>query len=373
MFYALKLSPHGNLLLEPSVASEGTGGFEAEAGLIEAFAQSSGAGLIALSGLRRPPEGHPAEIEFWRKFAETLLEVLAHSPEAAEDRLADQLEPPESLCFQLALQLPPMPGAEYASPEVLAQLWHATYAQVREAVADAGGGLKAWLEKINPALCLLGKVTFHLAENKRSTEQPFAFLATYTHRLTEGGKPAHLPLARALQEYVGTKNQAALNLLLDPVQKAADRSPWVREQLESRRIFQPQAWTPAQALALLRETPVLESAGVVVRVPDWWRHRHTSRPKVRVEIGEKRSGGVGLETLLSFNVRLSLGDSELTDEEWQALMQGGRRAGFSARAVGRDRPRQAAECTPALAAGAAGGCGGARFPQSDAAPLRGRH
>ena len=105
--------------------------------------------------------------------------------------------------------------------------------------AERSGGLKPWLARINPALNLLGKVTFHLAENKRSPEVPFAFMATYTHRLTAGERPVHLPLARALQEYAGAKNQAALRSLLEPVRKAADQSPWARELLESRRLFQP--------------------------------------------------------------------------------------------------------------------------------------
>ena len=46
-------------------------------------------------------------------------------------------------------------------------------------------------------------------------------------------KPVHLPLARALQEYAGAKNQAALRSLLEPVQRAAEKSAWARELLDS--------------------------------------------------------------------------------------------------------------------------------------------
>ncbi len=59
----------------------------------------------------------------------------------------------------------------------------------------------------------MGRVTFHLAENKRNPAYPFAFLATYTHRVSEQGKVQHLPLGRALEEYAGAKNRAALAAL----------------------------------------------------------------------------------------------------------------------------------------------------------------
>src|SRR5207244_101869 len=117
------------------------------------------------------------------------------------------------------LRIPAMRGAEYASPELFSALWRELDALSR-AEAQAAGGLRKWLGGINPSLHLLGRVTFHLAENKRSPQTPFAFMATFTHRLSAQEKPVHVPLARALQEYAGAKNQTALRSLLEPVQKA---------------------------------------------------------------------------------------------------------------------------------------------------------
>jgi hypothetical protein len=74
---------------------------------------------------------------------------------------------------------------------------------------SAATGLSGWLKSKNPLWHKVGRVTFHLAENKRDPHHPFAFLATHTHRLSDQGKPQHLPLARALQEYAGAKNKAA--------------------------------------------------------------------------------------------------------------------------------------------------------------------
>ncbi len=69
-------------------------------------------------------------------------------------------------------------------------------------------GRSAYLKSCNPVWNAVGRVTFHLAENKRNPAYPFAFLATYTHRISEQGKVQHLPLGRALEEYAGAKNRA---------------------------------------------------------------------------------------------------------------------------------------------------------------------
>src|ERR1700691_4892366 len=91
------------------------------------------------------------------------------------------------------------------------------------------GGVQAWLREKNPLWRLVGRVTFHLAENKRDAERPFAFMATYATRLSAQARVQHLPLGRALQEYAGAKDRATLLSLLTPIQKAADRSALVKE------------------------------------------------------------------------------------------------------------------------------------------------
>ncbi|MCZ7639517.1 MAG: DEAD/DEAH box helicase [Verrucomicrobia bacterium] len=318
MSHQLVLTAHGRLLLE-EVAAEATPAFPVDASWGAAFASSSARGLLALATRRGGQGTWPAEFAFWREFADAFLTALAHSPAVAEGQAPVAAVPPADRFFELTLRIPAMRGAEYASPEVFAKLWRELEEEARE-LSAAAGGIKPWLAQLNPALHLLGKVTFHLAENKRSPETPFAFMATYTHRLSAQEKPVHLPLARALQEYAGAKNQAALRSLLEPVQQAAERSAWVREQLDSRRLFQPQAWTPTQAYAFLREVPALEAGGIITRIPNWWKHGRGNRPQVSVRVGEQRNGGLGVDSLLSFSVEATLGGETLTEEEWRTLM-----------------------------------------------------
>jgi superfamily II DNA or RNA helicase len=322
MPHQLVLRPRGRLLLDESSDSASPGGFPADPALLAAFAESSARGLIELASRRGAASLWPAALVFWREFADSYLSRLAHAPETTGDGAAEEIVAPPELGFNLALRIPAMPGAEYASPEVFTALWRELDALAR-AETKSAGGLKPWLAGINPALHLLGKVTFHLAENKRSPETPFAFMATYTHRLSAQEKPVHLPLGRALQEYVGAKNQAALRSLLEPVRQAAERSPWTRDLLESRRIFQPQAWIPAQAYAFLREVPLLEAGGIIARIPNWWKGGRGPRPKVSVRVGGAQPAGLGVENMLQFSVESSLEGEPLTPKEWAALMQAG--------------------------------------------------
>ena len=313
MAHQLALSPRGRLYL-----TESTDGSEIWAGFLDACSHSSATGLLAMAAARGSTAGWPAEAVFWREFARSFVQATAHVP-SDDAALGLTVAPPQDQFFSLSLGLPAMRGAEYAGPEFFARLWQ-ELEQAAWTQAQAVGGLRAWLHTVNPALHLLGRVTFHLAENKRSPATPFAFMATFTHRLSAQENPVHLPLARALQEYAGAKNKAALRALLEPVQRAADRSPWAREIVDSRQIFQPLAWSPREAHAFLQQAPVMEECGITVRIPNWWRGGRGPRPEVAVVVGQKKSPAIGLDALLSFDATATFNGEALSQEEWKSLM-----------------------------------------------------
>ena len=159
------------------------------------------------------------------------------------------------------------------------------------------GGVQAYLSERNPQWRLVGRVTFHLAENKRDPEHPFAFLATYIPRLSAQGRVQHEPLGKALQQYAGAKNRSALLSLLVPIQRATERSPLVKEMVESGEIYHPLAWTPREAYRFLQDIPVFEESGLVVRVPDWWKASRPPRPVVNVKIDARKGSRLGVDSL----------------------------------------------------------------------------
>ncbi|NQU42870.1 DEAD/DEAH box helicase [bacterium] len=213
-----------------------------------------------------------------------------------------------------------MRGGEYLSIETLGAIWEGLTAWSAE-MSAAAGGLGAFLDGRAAQWRQVGRVCFHLAENKADPDRPFAFMATYVSGLGSAGRARHLPLRQALEQYAGASNRAALIRLLSPVQAAAERLDWVQAMVDSGEIYQPRAWISERAYQFLLAVPALEESGLTVRLPDWWRRR--PRPRVAVTIGNANPSLIGAEGILDFDVKVALGDQSLTDEEIEALLEGG--------------------------------------------------
>ena len=102
--------------------------------------------------------------------------------------------------------------------------------------------------------------------------------------------PAH-PLGRALQDYADSSNQELLRLLL-PVQRAAEQCAWLKAMVDSGEIFHPLRWTPQDAFALLRDAAILETAGIVLRMPARWRAGRPARAQVRATLSHRGARAV---------------------------------------------------------------------------------
>ena len=111
-----------------------------------------------------------------------------------------------------------------------------------------------------------------------------------------------------------------LNLLL-PVSRAAESSEWVKRLVDSGEIYHPLAWSPREAYAFLQAIPLLESSGLIVRVPDWWNARKPARPVVNVKIDSKNSAGIGVDAMLQFSVGVSLDGESLGPDELARLLE----------------------------------------------------
>src|SRR4029077_2854591 len=182
--------------------------------------------------------------------------------------------------------------------------------------------IQDFLKHRNPAWNLVGRVHFNLAENRKDSGAPFAFLATYTTRLSAHAKAQHLPLGQALREYAGAAQKAQLLSLLLPVQRAAKERAWLKQMVDAGEIYHPLRWTPAEAFQLLTDLPLLEAAGIVVRVPGTWRGNRPPRPRVSATVGGKPPSGLGAEALLDFQMELTLDGERLTASEIKKLLEG---------------------------------------------------
>jgi non-specific serine/threonine protein kinase len=342
MFVEMVITPTGRLRCDPLIVSPGTlearVAVEPQLGtaLCEAFSESTSRGLMALSG--RGANGVlPLDLQFWRRWVlrffksvgQLTAAEIATVHEAVESRrgkpisaaMVARLSPPNPLeLAAFVAEAPLMWGLEYLTPDLLTGLWNELIPALGAEAGQNAGGFRGLLAEVIPNFHLLGRVTFHLAENKRDPDHPFAFLATYAERLSSKSQVQHLPLGAALRQYAAAQDQAKLAELLTPVRDAAAGSPVVGELLSSREVFQPQAWTVAQAHRFLTEIPAMEQAGLAVRVPDWWKARREARPQVQVRIGEQPGDGLGLTSLLDFSAILSIDGTPLTPEEQDSLL-----------------------------------------------------
>ncbi|MCK4305178.1 MAG: DEAD/DEAH box helicase [Candidatus Eisenbacteria sp.] len=317
MNHNLILTPSGHLLLR---AEDGDGPPPNAwmKRVARAFAASQSAGLFALAATR--PEVPPSRsLVFWREFAGRYLTARCRTP--AGQRLAPVEPPTPAETATLLLSAPPMEGGEYLSAECLTSIWQELDDWVGSAITSAGGGLSAWLKRQAPMWHQVGRVCFHLAENKDDPDCPFAFLATYAPRLSTTGRLQYQPLSRALEESAGARDNKTLIKLLAPVHEASQRSEWVKDLIDSGDLFHPLAWTPEEAYGFLKAAPLLEESGLVVRFPDWWRKR--PRAQVKVTIGEKKQNRLDAGSLLDFNLGLAIGDREFSRDEWQAILDAG--------------------------------------------------
>jgi superfamily II DNA or RNA helicase len=318
---ALGISPTGRVHLDVVSSESDQLAPSTAARIRKAFEHSNSSGLLHL-GASELASTLPPSLAFGREFAHLFMARLCAVPDLAQQWQAAQIAPPRAELEQLATRMPPMTGAEYLDIERLEALWDELHAAAREEIAAEDGDVQRWLAQKHPSWNMVGRVCFHLAENKDSEEAPFAFLATYAAHVSQQARVQHLPLGRALQEYAGTADRDALLALLMPVQRASEQSPWLKSLVDFGAIFHPMAWKPRDAHQFLQNIPVFEASGIVVRIPNWWKPRQPLRPQVKVNIGN-RASGVGLDAMMDFNISVSIGDAQLSEAEWQQLLAAG--------------------------------------------------
>jgi superfamily II DNA or RNA helicase len=313
------LTPHGVLALgqtgEPLALEPARG-----ARLERAFGHGSGHGLLCL-GIDEVGTALPAVLSYWRDLGARYVTALCALPDIAEAGGKPPVpSPADGELQRMAAAVPPMTGAEYLTSAVLADLWQAMDAAFDAELAQVKVSVQAFLKSRHPAWNLVGRVHFNLAENRKDEEAPFAFLATYTTRLSAQAKAQHLPLGKALQEYAGAKNRERLLSLLVPVQRAAEHCAWLKAMVDAGEIFHPLRWRPPQALQFLKDVPALESAGVIVRMPATWRMNRPARPQVKATVGGNAPSGLGLDALLDFQMDVTLDGESLSRAEIKQLL-----------------------------------------------------
>jgi SNF2-related domain/SNF2 Helicase protein/Helicase conserved C-terminal domain len=316
--HELTITPQGHLLLREM--PQETSDRKLSKAMIEAFSESPARGMLYAAS-EEIGTALPLSFEFARSIGRLFLTNLCRAATGEPGEAFPELPPPVADFEQAIRQAPPMIGLEYLTPEALSSWWQDLDSLARSEVGKHPGGAQGYLRERNPQWRFVGRVTLHLAENKRNPAYPFAFLATFANGLTPQGKVKHEPLGRALQQYAGEQNRPAMLNLLLPISKAAESSELIRRLYESGEIYHPLAWSPREAYGFLKEIPLFESSGLIVRVPDWWNAQKPNRPLVNVKINSKNSASIGLDAMMEFSVGMSLDGETLTSAEMAQLLE----------------------------------------------------
>jgi non-specific serine/threonine protein kinase len=322
MIIELLLTPAGHLRIEKSPNSDGWDiPAKLAEQLISGFSHADGSGLIMLLH-DELPTGMPATFQYFRKFTKEFVTRLCHLPEpttAELNPLFESMRPNLAYLGFEALEIPPMRGAEYFQATTLLALWQQLESYVQTQFNNYDGSFSDCVRQFNPAWQQVGKVSFHLAENKQDADgnHPFAFMATFIHRLSESDQPKHLPLAAALKAYANDRN--ALLTLLKPVQAAGQRSELIQKMVTDKTIYRPTAWSPLEAYKFLQDVAALEASGIIVRIAKLWKSSKPSKVKLSVNIDVKKGQKMGINALLDFSWKVSLDGVYLTKAELEEM------------------------------------------------------
>ncbi len=283
---------------------------------IEAFAADKYSALFHLGFLKKEKWFSPS-IEYLHHIAEMLIKKLSQQPEIEFNRDTVQVDLLEDEMYRLKEELPFVIGMEYVDDAWIRRVWEALLAVFRLEIKNYDGTVARYFAEYNANINVVGRVFFHLVENKEE-QYPFAFMATYSTKPVKSKKAVHTPLKNALEEFNGDEKK--LLALISTVIKAAEKSSFISELLESGELFAPLKLTAEEAYTFLREIATYEEAGIMCRVPDWWRKSNNSL-RLSVTVGEKEPAKVGLEAIMEFSPSLYIGDEVISEQELRSFLE----------------------------------------------------
>jgi len=255
-------------------------------------------------------------IEYLHHIAEMLIKKISQQSEIEFNRDTVQVDLMENELYQLREELPFVIGMEYVDDDWIRTLWEALLDVFRVEIKNYDGTVARYFTEHNPNINVVGRVFFHLVENKEE-HFPFAFMATYSTKPVKSKRAVHTPLKNALAEFEGDEKK--LLSLISTVINAAEKSTFISELLESGELFSPLKFTVEEAYTFLKEIIIYEEAGIMCRVPDWWRKKSNSI-QISVAVGEKEPSKVGLDAIMDFLPSLNIGNEEITEQELKEFL-----------------------------------------------------
>ena len=258
-----------------------------------------------------------ASVAFLRQVAGAFVKALTNIPELEIAREEVEVRPSEEVCEELLLSVPFGIGTEYITAAWVDGIFRKLKEVFASEIAAYEGTVQLYLTEKSQQLRVPERIFFHLVENKQDEGRyPFAFLATYATRDSQG-MVRHMPLSYALTEYEHERGK--LVELLSCLNGAAEASALIGDFMESGELFHPLGLTAAEAYAFLRDAEAIEAAGILCRVPNWWK-RGSGQVAMQVRLGEEKPSMLGFDALVSMKPELTVDGVALTGAEIRKLL-----------------------------------------------------
>lgn len=284
----------------------------------ESFDADKYSALFHLGFLEKESWFSPS-IEYLHHIPALLIKKLSQQSAIEFNRDTVQVELMPDELQKLKEEIPFVIGMEYVDDHWLNGLWEALLDVFKTEIKAYEGTVARYFAEHNAHINIVGRVFFHLVENKEG-DYPFAFMATYSTKPVKSKRAVHTPLKNALKEFDGDEKK--LFALISTVIKAAEKSAFISDLLESGELFSPLKITADEAYILLKEIEIYEEAGIMCRVPDWWKKKYNS-VSVSVAVGAKEPSKVGLDAIMDFEPSLLMGDEQITAQELSAFLEMG--------------------------------------------------
>ena len=275
------------------------------------------ADLMFRLSLSEQPAGLSESLRYMMEISIEFLRKLARNPDLELLREHAQAELDDETSDRLLEIAPYLHGQSLLGRDWIEDAWRNLHASYAHYLRNRDGSIAQLLVSGSAHVQIVGRIFFHLVENKETDEFPFSFMATYAAEGGTSGKSRHLPLKNALMEY--EDDNGKLLQLLSTVHKAASGSRLIAELLDSGDIFHPIGLLSDEAYTFLTEVPLYEESGILCRIPKWWTSK-SGGVKVSISIGGKEPARLGANSLLGFDARLWLGGEAITEDELRQLL-----------------------------------------------------
>lgn len=271
---------------------------------------------LYLSSFNNPDFPDPA-LGFLNRMTSRFVQRLLQTPELEQARENTEVQFDEDELNSMITDVPFVLNAEMVNIDWLKSF----FAKMNQAFkADAeheNVSMKTYFERKNPDLHLPDKLCFQLVENREDPVYPFAFMVTYT-RKTPQGKIRHVPISSCLTEF--KDDQDRMLSLLSGLNKASEISPLIEELTVSGELMHPLKLTSKEAASFLGSVDELMKAGMICRVPNWWKKKYSS-VSLQVSMGTRKQSLFGVETLISLKPSLIVNGHPLTKAEIKKLLE----------------------------------------------------